>query len=406
MTERLYFEEPYRTRFGAKVAERMLWNDQPAVVLDRTAFYPTGGGQPHDTGALNGIPVIRVEERGTDGAVMHILGADLQAEPGDEVEGELNWERRFDLMQQHTGQHILSAAFLEVLGAQTVGFHLSDTYATIDLDRAPLSAADLDRVEDLTNSVVFEDRDASARFVPDEDLAGLRLRKPLSHEGPVRIVEIPGLDCSACGGTHVRTTGEVGLVKIARSERRGAETRIEFLCGRRALVDYRVKNALVLDLAQEFTVGFNDLADTVHRLAEDLKETRRELRRSRDALLDAEATALWHEAEVIGDRRVVVARFAERGPDDLRHLAQRLASRPRSVVLLGAGQQRENKGHFVFARSGELDLHMGRLMQLACEVAGGRGGGRPEFAQGGSPQGDGVGRGLDAAYQHLAASTA
>jgi alanyl-tRNA synthetase len=406
MTERLYYADPYLQAFSAQVVEKLEWDEHPAVVLDRSAFYPTGGGQPHDTGmlrdahSLSDVAVVDVVEREADGAVLHILANPLAS---DEVEGQVDWNRRFDLMQQHTGQHILSAAFVEHLGANTVGFHLSTEYSTIDLDRAPLTAEELAQVEALANAVVFENRQTVARFVADEEVAAIPLRKPLVHEGPVRIVEIPGLDFSACGGTHVRATGEIGLIKITRSERRGTETRVEFLCGRRAVDDYAAKNALVMGLAQEFTVGHWELDDMVHRLADELKETRRELRHTRDALLDAEATALWYGATTVGDMRVVHADLAGRTPDDLKHLAQRLIDHPQTAVLLAAGGQAGQKGYLTFARSPDLDLHMGTLVRQACEVIGGRGGGRPEFAQGGGPDGDKVGQALDVALESLQA---
>jgi alanyl-tRNA synthetase len=303
-------------------------------------------------------------------------------------------------MQQHTGQHILSAVALEALGANTVGFHLSDEYATVDLDRALLTVKDLSEVEDLANSIVFENRQAIARFVPDEEVPSLPLRKALVHEGPVRVVEIPGLDCSACGGTHVRSTGEVGLIKITRSERRGEETRLEFLCGRRALEDYRAKNALLMNLAREYTVGHWEVADLVDRLAEELKESRRELRHTRDALLDAEAAALWHKGAVKGSVRIVHAHLPERTPDDLKHLAQRLVEQPQTAVLLASGEAGE-KGFFTFARSADLGVHMGALVRQACQIIGGGGGGRPEFAQGGGPQGDRVIVALESALGSL-----
>ncbi|MGC9332952.1 MAG: alanyl-tRNA editing protein [Anaerolineae bacterium] len=401
MTERLYYDQPYLTRFSACVVEHLEWDGQPAIVLDRTAFYPTGGGQPHDTGTLNGLQVQDVVERVEDGAVVHVLDGALQ---GPEVEAEVDWARRFDLMQQHTGQHILSAAFVARLGANTVGFHLSDDYATIDLDRAPLSAGDLADVEALANAVVFEDRAVVARFVSDEELSSLVLRKPLAHEGPVRIVEIPGLDTSACGGTHVQSTGQVGLIKITRSERRGADTRVEFLCGYRALADYQAKNTLIMDLARDYTVGHWQVGEMVHRLADELKEVRRELRSTRDALLDARASTLWHEATLVGAVRVVRAHFPGGCPEDLKHLAQRLLAHPRTVSLLAAGGEGEEKGYFAFARSDDVDIHMGNLVQRACEVVGGQGGGRPEFAQGGGPLGARAAEALDLAYQLLAES--
>jgi alanyl-tRNA synthetase len=407
MTERLYYDDPTLTRFSACVVERLRWEGHPAVVLDRTAFYPTGGGQPHDTGILgeahspDGISVVDVIERESDGAVLHLLARPLEA---DQVKGEIDWDRRFDLMQQHTGQHILSAAFVERLDANTVGFHLSGDYATIDLDRAPLSDKDLEDVEALANGVVFENRPVTARFVPDEQVPDLPLRKPLAHGGPVRVVEIPGFDCSACGGTHVQHTGEVGLIKITRSERRAAEMRVEFLCGQRALADYQAKNTLVMNLAREFTVGHWELGDMVRRLADELKETQRELRRTRDALLDAEAAALWAGAVPVGVARVVKAYLPGRAAEDLKHLAQRLVTHSQTLVLLAGGGEAGSKGFFTFARSPDLEQHMGILVRQACEVIGGKGGGRPEFAQGGGPQGDQMLRALDEAFQSLASS--
>ena len=414
MTERLYYDAPYLVRFSARVVERLEWEGQPAVVLDRTAFYPTGGGQPNDTGVLRAadggsaapgggpddVRVADVVERPEDGVVVHVLARLLDAQ---QVEGQVDWERRFDLMQQHTGQHILSAVFLDLFEANTVGFHLSGEYATIDLDRAPLSVEDLSRAEDLANAVVFENRQAVARFVPDEEVPSLPLRKALVHEGPVRVVEIPDLDCSACGGTHIRRTGEIGLIKITRSERRGDETRIEFLCGGRALGDYRVKNAMLMDLAREYTVGHWEVAGLVHRMAGELRESRRELRHARDALLDAEATALWHQGVVAGPARVVHAHLPGRGPDDLKHLAQRLVEHEGTAVLLASGEAGQ-KGFFTFARSADLDLHMGTLVRQACQVIGGGGGGRPEFAQGGGPQGDAVISALESVLDSLVTS--
>jgi alanyl-tRNA synthetase len=400
MTVRLYYQDPTQVSFVADVVERLTWEGKPAVVLDRSAFYPTGGGQPCDVGWLDGVPVVDVVERESDGAVLHILAQPLAT---DQVQGQVDWERRFDLMQQHTGQHILSEAFVERLDAHTVGFHLSDEYATIDLDRAPLSAEDLQGVEELANRIVFENRPVEARFVSDEEVGSLPLRKPLTHQGPVRVVQIAEFDCSACGGTHVRATGQVGMIKITRSERRGEETRVEFLCGNRALQDYALKNTLVMDLARQFTVSYRELGDAVQRLVEDLKESRKELHDARDALLDAEAAELWHQAPLVDGVRVVHAHFPERSPDDLKHLAQRLVSRQNTVALLGGGGAAGQKGHFTFARSQDVDLSMGTLVRQACQMVGGRGGGRPEFAQGGGPDvgpnGERVGQALDEALQ-------
>jgi alanyl-tRNA synthetase len=302
-------------------------------------------------------------------------------------------------MQQHTGQHILSAAFVERLAANTVGFHLSDDYATIDLDRAPITPEELLSVEDLANSTILENRPVHSGFVTDEDLASLPLRKAVAHEGPVRIVEVQDMDFSACGGTHVRAAGEIGVIKITSAKRRGQETRVEFLCGQRALNDYRAKHRLLAEVAAGFTVGHWEVGDLVHRLDEELRQARRDLRRLRNDLLTAQATALWHEAEQVGELRVVGAFLDGRSADDIKHLAQRLIEYPGTVALLAAGSLSGGRGFLTFARSQDLELHMGQVLRQACEAIGGRGGGRPEFAQGGSPDASQLERALDQARQ-------
>jgi alanyl-tRNA synthetase len=411
---RLYFDHPYLTHFTAQVVERLEWSGRPAVVLDQTAFYPTGGGQPHDTGVLKpldnptpGSPsldagpevaVVEVVERETDGAVIHLLAAPLDSE---QVEGRIDWTRRFDLMQQHTGQHLLSAAFVRCCEANTVSFHLTTDCATIDLDRA-LSSEDLAQAEALASQVVLSNQPVISRFVPGKEAHRLPLRKPATRTGPLRIVEVPEFDCSACGGTHVRATGEIGPIKVIRSERRGAETRVEFMCGWRALADYRTKNTLLLDMARDLSVGYWELPEAVRRLNDELREARRELRHAHDALFDAEADALWFAAGRLGDLRVVQACLVGRTPDELKLLAQRLIAHPQTAVLLGAGQAGD-KGHLVFARSADLDFHAGALLGQACQFIGGRGGGRPEFAQGGGPDGGQVSAALDAAFSALSA---
>jgi len=404
---RLYFDHPYLTRFTALVVERPEWEGRASVVLDQTAFYPTGGGQPHDTGVLKPldagdaaeVAVVEAIEREADGAVIHLLAAPLDAE---QVEGRIDWERRFDLMQQHTGQHLLSAAFVRCCSANTVSFHLTSDCATIDLDHL-LSAEELAQAEALANQVVLNNQPVATRLVPGKEVGRLPLRKPVARSGPVRIVEVADFDCSACGGTHVRATGEIGLIKIIRSERRGAETRVEFMCGRRALADYRTKNALLLDTAREWSVGYWELPEVIRRLDGELAQARRDLRRAHDALLDAEAGALWHAAGQLGDLRVVQAHLAGRTPDELKLLAQRLIAHPQTAVLLGAGQAGD-KGHLVFARSADLDFHAGALLGQACQLIGGRGGGRPDFAQGGGPDGGQVPAALDAAFTTLSSS--
>ena len=278
MTERLYYADAYLRSFEARVVDRLEVNGQPAIILDRTAFYPEGGGQPSDRGMLNRVAVVDVQTRETDDEVLHILSAPL---PEETVTGAVDAARRFDLMQQHTGQHILSQAFIHTANAETVSFHLNpdpdEGALTIDLNKAALTSAEVDRAEDFANSIVYENRPVVARFVNDEELQSLPLRKPPKVDKAIRIVEIQGFDWSACGGTHVSRTGEVGLIKIVKAEKRGTETRIEFRCGRRALIDYRRKHQLISQAASDLTIGFWELDQAIGRLQAEAKAARKQL---------------------------------------------------------------------------------------------------------------------------------
>ena len=406
----MYYLDPYRLEFEARVVERVGVEARPGVILKSTCFYPTSGGQPHDEGHLNGVPVINVFER-EDKAIVHVLAAELRE---DTVYGAIDWERRFDHMQQHTGQHILSQAFLEILRAETVGFHLGQVACTIDVDKAPLAASQLDRVEDLANEIVFADRPVKTYLVAEMELASLPLRKRFpdgstssprrlveglpTAETPIRIVEVEGFDCSLCGGTHCRRTGEVGLIKITRIERRGQDTRVEFLCGDRALADYRGKNRTVNKLANRFSVGAWELAEAVGRLAEEAKSNKRELSAARNRLLDYEAAELLAEAEQRGDVRVVRKVFTDREGEQIRRLALRLMESEGQVALLGLAGK---KAQLFFACSADLPYDMNDFLKRACQAVGGGGGGRRRFAQGGGTDGSKVGEALEIAYERL-----
>jgi alanyl-tRNA synthetase len=305
--------------------------------------------------------------------------------PEAEVEGVLDWPRRFDHMQQHTGQHILSAAFEQVLGADTVGFHLGTEVSTVDINVARLEPAAATRVEDLANQVIWEDRPVGVRFVDPSELATLRLRRPPVVGGPVRIVEITGFDVNPCGGTHVAHAGEVGLVKIVSLDRRGDETRVEFLCGERALRDYRAKNEAINRLTATLTVGHWELDQAVERLRVEAKQLRRDLRRARERLLKVEASELAETAVAHEPYRVVRQVWGHREPGELRALAQELMQHPGVVALLATVGERT---HLCFARAEGMGLDVAALLREACARLGGKGGGRPHLAQGSAPATD------------------
>jgi alanyl-tRNA synthetase len=388
MTHKLYHDDVYQQEFQAQVLERVTVGNELGLILDKTCFYPTSGGQPHDQGTLNGIPVSDVFEREDDGAIVHVVDGEMEGpapDKGETVHGQIDWERRFDHMQQHTGQHILSQAFLRLLDAETVGFHLGAEASTIDVDKAPLGAAQLDEVEELANTIVFADRPVRICFVDQDGMKDLALRKQPMVTGPIRVVEVEGFDLSPCGGTHVRAAGEVGPIVITKSERRGSETRVEFLCGGRALTDYRRQRRIVSELANQFSVGDWELVEAVNRLIEEAKRHRKELNVLKDQLLDYEAAKLWAETEERDGLRIVRVVLSEGDGGTLRGLAQRLARKEACVALLGL---KGDRALLVFARSADLPYDMSVLLKGACQILGGGGGGRPDMAQGGGPAGD------------------
>jgi alanyl-tRNA synthetase len=328
-----------------------------------------------------------VVAREEDGGVVHVLEHGL---PESEVEGVLDWLRRFDHMQQHTGQHILSAAFEQLLDADTVGFHLGAEASTVDIDVARMDLAAAMPVEELANRVIWEDRPVRACFVGLDELAALSLRRPPAVDGPVRVVTVADFDVNPCGGTHVVRTGEIGLIKIVGLEYRGAETRVEFLCGGRALRDYQAKNRMVHRLTALLTVGHWELDQAVERVQAEAKQLRQDLRRAGKRLLKVEANELAEIAQagspaVSQPYRVVLRVWERREPGEVRALAQELAQLPGVVALLGSVGERT---HLCFARAEGVDLDVAALLQKACGQLGGKGGGRPHLAQGSAPPAD------------------
>ena len=400
-THRLFYTNPYQREFSARVIARREMAGQPAVALDRTAFYPTGGGQPHDTGSLrpatwtaeaDGVSVIDVVAE--DGLIWHILSAPLA---GDEITGALDWPRRFDHMQQHTGQHILSQAFIVTCDAETVGFHLGAASSTIDLNRSDLDAAALMRVEAAANAIVDAALAVSPTFVAPEALAGIPLRKPPKVTEDIRIVEVAGFDWSACGGTHVANTAQVGLIKITATERRGAELRVSFLCGGRARTDYARLQTLAQGLVARLSTGQDELIDAVDRRAVETQALRKDLAELEGQWIESTALALWSAAESRGPVRVVAGAF-DYPFERAKRIVQALRTRPGAVVLLGV---RGERPQLIFARADDVALDAGALLRTAVATGGGRGGGRPDFAQGGVPTNEGLDAALQAALHAL-----
>ena len=380
MTERLYYTAPYLTEFEADVLSVEQIDGRTAVILDRTAFYPTSGGQPFDTGTLGGARVVEVLDR-DDGTIVHVIEGGA---PQGRVAGEVDWARRFDHMQQHTGQHVLSAAFDRLLGVRTVSFHLGSAAATIDLARE-VSATEIAQAENAANEAVWNDRPVSVRFVDAAEAAALPLRKESIRSGTLRIVEIEDFDVSACGGTHVARTGAIGIIAISAWERFKGGSRVEFRCGLRALGAYRTLRDTVAAGIRLISVAPEELPAGIERVQEENRELKRRARDLEGRLARFEAEVLVARAVPTPAARVVIEAVPEVDINGLKTLAQHIVARPGHVAALFTARSPVSA---VLARSSDVTVDAAVLLKRLIAEFGGKGGGRPEMAQGGGMTGE------------------
>jgi alanyl-tRNA synthetase len=384
MTTRLYYQEPYKTTFAAVVTVCETAGDRPQVLLDQTAFYPTSGGQPFDIGTLGDAQVVDVIER-EDGEIAHIV--DRTLEVGARVSGIVDWPRRFDHMQQHTGQHVLSAAFDRRFNARTESFHLGTTTSTIDLGRE-VAVNEIAAAEEEANRIVWEDRPVAIRFATVEEAASLPLRKEPVRGGPLRLIDIEDFDLSACGGTHVARTGAIGLIAIAGAEKFRSGTRVEFLCGGRALVRFRAWRDAFAATQKYLSVAPSELAAGVERLQSDAKTLQRTIRGLQEQLAVHEASALVARGEHAGDRVIVVEALEGWDAAGLKSLAAAAsAAEPRSAIALFTST---SPALVVIARGKEGRVDAAAVLKALTGRFGGRGGGKPDLAQGGGLIGAGA----------------
>ncbi len=390
MTERLYYSDSYLSRFQANILGVTTLGETSLVYLDRSAFYPTSGGQPHDAGSINGRQVLEVSEAQDGGMIHRVSGA---IDPGT-ADCQIDWVRRFDHMQQHTGQHILSQAFLTVAHANTVGFHLGADYATIDLDCERLSAEKVCQAEDLANSIVQRNGEVEIRTVGAENAAELGLRKESRREGPLRIIEVKGFDVSACGGTHVRRTGEIGIIAVRKLERVNRQLRVEFFCGNRVLASYR-EMVSVLDLsARKFSAAWPELPARIEKSIEENGELRKKLQDKNRQLAGALARQLYAEsARGATDRPSLIKRLFEgEDLDFLKLIAQAATTFGPCLVLLG---NQSEQAQLVLSQHESLNYDLRAWISEGCKRLEGRGGGTRTFVQGGGKNKEELARVLD-----------
>jgi alanyl-tRNA synthetase len=381
VTERLYYYDSSLLRFTGTVVESGTLDGRAFAILDRTAFYPTSGGQPFDRGHLGGREVVEVLDREDDGAVLHFISDSVPV--GAVVDGEIDAARRLDHMQQHTGQHVLSAAFIRTANVPTVSFHLGVEVSTIDL-AGDVEATAIAKAEDEANRVVFADRDVVVRFVSAAQAAMLPLRKEPSRTGTLRLVEVPDFDLSACGGTHVSRTGAIGNIAVSAWERYKGGTRVSFVCGGRAVRAFRELRDASTATSRLLSVQSGELPEAVARLQADARDVRLQARALGEQLARFEASALRSSAVDLNGHWIV-ARVLDKDQAGLKQLAQEAAADGGPAILLVSTTR---PASLVVSRGGDSGIDAGAVLKAIVARFGGKGGGRPELAQGGGIDAD------------------
>ena len=336
-TEKLYHNDSYQTDFQADIVEKYMDKGRYALILNKTYFYPNSGGQISDRGVIEGIPVLSIEEE--NGRVIHYLQNEIKASIGETVCGKIDWSYRFDHMQQHTGQHILSGTLMRLWQKDTQSFHMGEDVSTLDITAMVLDEQKIVELEKLTNQVIYEDRIIRNYFVKDsselKEKGILRIKHEQFEE--LRIIEIDGFDISACGGTHCHRTGEVGIIKIMGWENRKDKIRLSFLCGFRALTDFQQKHGIIKSLSHFFTTGIEQLEEKIIQLNQEQKELGKYCNRMEKRIVEYESDELKEKnLREEKDFFLIEKLFSEQKVQNIRQMAQRLAREEKTIIVLGA----------------------------------------------------------------------
>lgn len=376
MTEKVYLENPYLRQLEARIVEKKYDNNKYYLITNKTIFYPNlAGGQPGDKGTINGIEVLEAYEDGDD--IIHVLGENIHS---DKVKMTIDWNTRFDYMQQHSGQHLLSSVFYKLFNGETIGFYIGKEYVYIDVNIPKISNEEIEKVESFANKIVFSNFSIKTYIVEREDMDKIPVRKNINLNSNIRIVEIDEIDFSPCCGTHVRSTGEIGLIKIRKVEPYKGNIRVEFVCGHRALKDYTWKSSYIRDISNMLSVKDKDVKNKVEKLYKEKENLEKENRKLREKIYKYEAESLFNEGKSYKNVKIIVKKFSNKSIKDIQNISNILRSYENTISLLGVAN--EGKMQFVIARNGTLDINLKNILNKISKEIDIKGGGSENIVQG------------------------
>lgn len=382
MKNRLYLENPYLKEIDARIIDKIYIDGKYYITLNRTIFYPhLSGGQPGDKGTINGVKVLEVYEE--EDKIIHVIQENIYS---DKVSLSIDWENRLDNMQQHTGQHLLSASFYKLYNGETVGFHIGEDYVYIDVTIPELSEEEVEKIEIYTNRIISLNFPIKSYFVEKNDIDKIPLRDQLPSNSNIRLVEMENIDFSPCAGTHLRSTGEIGLIKVRKWEKHKGNTRIEFICGNRALYDYRWKNNCIRDISLLLSSKDQDAYEKVKILYDQKEKLEKENRRLKEELYEYHAESLLNNALKINNVAFVVRIFRDMDLKEISTLASHLNSSKGVVQIFGT--ELKDMGQFIVSRSKDVDVDLKDIFELISKEYDIKGGGSPLRVQGSCPIGN------------------
>lgn len=378
MTNKVFRENPYLRELEANVLEKRYKDNKYYLKLDRTIFYPDlSGGQPGDKGTINGVEVLEAYEDGDD--IVHVLDNNVN---GNRVKIQIDWDTRMDIMQQHTGQHLLSAVFYKLFNGETVGFNVGNEYVYVDITIPSLSEEDAEKVEILANKIIYSNFKIKSYYVSPEELVNLPLRKAPTVDKDIRIVEIDGFDYSPCGGTHLNNTGELGIMKIRKWEKRKGNVRVEFICGYRALNDYTWKNQYIREIGLLLSTKDKDVLDKVNKLYNDVDNLEKENRTLRENVSKIKGDSFLKEAQIRNDIRFIYLEMDDIDFKELSFIAGYLNTFDKIIQIYGLVNG--EKGQFYVSKTKDIDINLQAIHKKIASQFEIKGGGNTNTVQGGS----------------------